>query len=651
MASNVTVYTGPWMNWTKGPIYGGTITLTLRDASILVSFFALFVRLVGSHLWSIFCYLLHQWRSKQGNRDAFHHQHQALLRNSSSAATTLWLWLKVGWAWRSETLHPVLHSLAFVAIGILYIAAIGIAGLFSSRIVITDHSVLVRSNKCGSWPLPDEFTPSNSNNFSVPPDVFQEQESYAINSRQDLTGSLAYVQDCYPVAGPGCENYIVGALNQTITWNASCPFDESLCLTDAIEIITGFIDSAIDLVLSTDSTFATSKVGPDPNDAAYPDDDEMYFWYGPDKQGDNYTMNFSNYTTNGAYDYWYDLSSASSIQDFTPIEAFNPANADIDILFLLNRMEYLNPVDDPWFAAHVSYNERYDTNFEYPPYVADRAVSPLGCTTSHQFCNPNLPPELGCTSWNGWEQTLLSPSTQPQLSFNSRQNATYTRLMEAAYAASLDQVLIALDQGILFAAQYAAKDLTVELPSDWWKEEVVQLNSIMLAYMQSLMVSYVTGPELSAYDIYIKPPSTPEEQEFCENQIIQNTSFYCFSVLGMAVILVVGGLIILINLILEPLVRLFRNMIKRDHGLYKQLEWDMTETLQLQRLVYEGQGSGTWHGEPDVVPVTTHGDRFGIPKWMGVGDAKRISLGGASAFESVDSPLMKGEVRTVVTEA
>ena len=313
-------------------------------------------------------------------------------------------------------------------------------------------------------------------------------------------------------------------------------------------------------------------------------------------------------------------------------------------------MQYLNPVDDPWFSAHVPYNTRYDEDFEVPTYVADRLVSPLGCTTSHQFCNPNLPLGEACTPLDGWNQTLQSPTTQPELSFNDRQFATYLRLMEAAYAASLDQVVISLDQRILLAAQEAAKDTTIALPPDQWKEEVLQLNSIMLAYIQSLMVSYVTGPWFTAYDIYIQQASTPEEQEFCENQIITDSSFFCFSILGMVIILVIGGLIVLLNLILEPLVRLFRNMRKNDHGLYKQLEWDTTATLQLQRLVYEGQGSGTWHGEPDVVPVTTHGDRFGIPKWTGMGDARRISLGGASAFEQVDSPLMKRETRTVVTE-
>ena len=221
----------------------------------------------------------------------------------------------------------MLHSLAFVAMGILYIAAFGIAGLFSSRIVITDHSVLVRSDVCGDWPLSDQFARFNFNNFSSPPAVLQEQESYAIDTRQYLTDSLAYVQECYPVPSPDCEGYIVGALNQTINMNASCPFDDSLCLTEAIAIDTGHLDSAIDLginakpedrvwyrkfiscaVLSTDSSYFASKVGPDLDNSAYPDDDEMYFYYGPDTQNHSYTASFSNYTLNGLYDYWYDLA-------------------------------------------------------------------------------------------------------------------------------------------------------------------------------------------------------------------------------------------------------------------------------------------------------------------------------------------------------
>ena len=328
MSSDLAVYTGPWVNWTKGSIRGGTLTLGLRDGSILVAFFALFVRLVGSHLWSIFCYVIHQLRSKQGNRDAFHHQHQTILRNASSVTTTLWLWLKVGWAWRSEPIHPFWRSLALVAISTLHIGAFVIAGLLASRGVITDSTVLLRSSYCGSWPIDDQFILSNFNNFNnKTPAVLQEEEAFAIEARRELEDSLAYVWDCYPVPGPDCARFISGALYQDISRNASCPFDKPLCLTDAVYIETDFIDSAVDLginakledrvwfrksiscaVLSSDSVYTSSEVGPNSINAAFPDQNETFFYYGPSFRGHNFTASFSNYTYNGAYNYWYDLS-------------------------------------------------------------------------------------------------------------------------------------------------------------------------------------------------------------------------------------------------------------------------------------------------------------------------------------------------------
>lgn len=221
----------------------------------------------------------------------------------------------------------MLRSLAFVAMAILHITAFGIAGLFSSRIVIPDSSILVRSDLCGAWPRSNLFTASNFVNFNTTPEVLREQESYAINSRLDLTSSLAYVRDCYSVDSE-CENYefIVGALNQTHDFNASCPFDESLCLSEGVKIDTGFLDSGIDLGINAkpgdrvlyrksiscavldDSLYATDHVGPDPDNAAEPDRREIFFYYGPDTQGDNFTASFDNNTLEGGYNYWYDLS-------------------------------------------------------------------------------------------------------------------------------------------------------------------------------------------------------------------------------------------------------------------------------------------------------------------------------------------------------
>lgn len=75
--------------------------------------------------------------------------------------------------------------------------------------------------------------------------------------------------------------------------------------------------------------------------------------------------------------------SVSSLQDFTPIPALHGEDADIDILFLQNKMRYLNPVDDPWFSAH----KEVDMGNGITEYEADHSVSPLACHSQHQFCS------------------------------------------------------------------------------------------------------------------------------------------------------------------------------------------------------------------------------------------------------------------------
>ena len=328
MSSDIYVHTGPWINWTKGPIYGRTITMSLLDGPVLVAFFALFVRLVGSHLWSIFCYAVHQWRSKRGERDAFHHQQQALLRNSSSVTSTLWLWLEVGWAWRSKKVRPCWRSLALVTAAILQIVAFAIAGIFSSLITSSmDQDALLLSPNCGSWPVDLQFLSTTTENFTNESTQTLERESaYKLNARREMAQSLAYAQSCYLDPSPFCQEYIVAHLPQVAIDNSSnCPFDETLCLTQAVYIDTGLIDSALDLGINArkedrvqyrrtttcavlDSNLLMNwTVGAEANSAAYPYENISYYYYGPDVNGYDYTNSFSNYTWEGKYSFWYDL--------------------------------------------------------------------------------------------------------------------------------------------------------------------------------------------------------------------------------------------------------------------------------------------------------------------------------------------------------
>lgn len=55
------IYTGVWVNWSQGRIFGATITLTSRDGALLVTFLALFVSLVETSFWRIVCLALHRY--------------------------------------------------------------------------------------------------------------------------------------------------------------------------------------------------------------------------------------------------------------------------------------------------------------------------------------------------------------------------------------------------------------------------------------------------------------------------------------------------------------------------------------------------------------------------------------------------------------
>lgn len=54
--------------------------------------------------------------------------------------------------------------------------------------------------------------------------------------------------------------------------------------------------------------------------------------------------------------------------------------------------------------------------------------------------------------------------------------------------------------------------------------------------------------------------------------------------------------------------------LHRTRGYFKHytfLEWSTNETLQLQRLAYQGLGSGSWSGYADAIPTTQPGEELG----------------------------------------
>lgn len=177
------VYTGVWTNWDHNSVFGATLTLSVREPGLLVTFVAIFLTVVGTRFWRIACFALHQILLSKDTHDGLYHQRQAVLCNSSSATSALTTLVKLSWAWRSIAERPYRRTIPIVAFAVLCIPAITVTGVFSSRISLGGE-VLISSPGCGwvKWNSTTEtcFSPHCWKNMR--PAVKYAQQCYTSNT-------------------------------------------------------------------------------------------------------------------------------------------------------------------------------------------------------------------------------------------------------------------------------------------------------------------------------------------------------------------------------------------------------------------------------------------------------------------------------------
>ena len=163
------------------------------------------------------------------------------------------------------------------------------------------------------------------------------------------------------------------------------------------------------------------------------------------------------------------------------------------------------------------------------------------------------------------------------------------------------------------------------LPDDQWQQDVEGWHHSTLAAMQGSAVDAATGPANPAMRQFWVPPANSEQQYLCRNQVrtfpkglhlgvisnymmqkVTSSAHTNFDVFGLAFTLVVGSLVILVSIVLEPAVAFYQQHY--DNYTYSQLEWVSNGTLQLQRLAQEEHGAGTWSNTTKYVPVCKNED-------------------------------------------
>jgi hypothetical protein len=239
--SQYQAHTGFWINHSRSPSLGATLTLHTRSANILISALTVFVTICTTCFWIIAAYLLHQIIIRRKTTDVVGLQHQVILRNSSSPLGSLWDIIKVQAAWRNGSIPKIKRRTLGLAIPALLIWLLfSIASLFVSEIASKGSGgteVLLVPNNCGVY---------HYNNSA--PDHVGSLGAQLAKTNRDTIRARAYAGSFYDVSSSSVTQQSVFAVDaipyKNIT-NTSCPFESSRCLEPkgAFSIGTPLLDS------------------------------------------------------------------------------------------------------------------------------------------------------------------------------------------------------------------------------------------------------------------------------------------------------------------------------------------------------------------------------------------------------------------------
>lgn len=237
--SDTRIYLGFWADHTRNSVVGSALTVSNQAGLYVIAFLALWVRLVGSHFWTIICFGCHQLRASPYAQDALHHQYQFLLRNSQSNIGTLWDLTKVMWYWRS-TARSFARSFPLLALALSHACLFTAAAFFSSQVASTSNLVLLqRDPACGYLMYPDQLDTI---------DETKQATEWYIANKANAQWALSYIDQCYgPNASTSttmCNTLVHRTLNVSSS-TVDCPFpNATMCRDNAVQVDSGLLNSA-----------------------------------------------------------------------------------------------------------------------------------------------------------------------------------------------------------------------------------------------------------------------------------------------------------------------------------------------------------------------------------------------------------------------
>jgi hypothetical protein len=624
----VEIYTGPWVDWSKGAILGSTITLSSKTAPILTAFLAFFVTVVGACLWRLICFIFHQSSASLKPKDGMHHQHQVIFRNTGSPTAAIRAFLESAFHWRKAARRSFLRSVPLAVFAIVFSIALAIGSILSSLVAQSSgNHRLVVSDGCGY------FGYDNSSSLEV------RTKAMTARDLNDTIIASAYSRACYDgnykLNKLQCGTYTTPALTRAAVTHASCPFDDSMCLDGLVyQLDTGLIDTHKDLGINMPPSgrvgFRKVSTCAPIVQQGFVDNTTSDGTDGMGLEGDNVRKyNYGGVPLAGILNttYWYNthayvdgwgyeletMHASPGDAGWAPVPELARDDADITLIFMApNAIKYYAANSDPFFSANFKTSAGQLNGNDVSYYMADQYVSIMGCTDQYQYCHPSNPSR--CTPLTDYA-TAWASIYDPTLNLNDIQQLVASRLALASRSLSIHHGIGGRGASALRAQDTVSDRNQLEIRPNQWQLEVEGWFDVGLAKLQRYIVEYATGPEFVPEGTYVEKPSLKDGEAIsvamCGSQIINATrGTTSFSVLGMGIIFGVGSFVILLYLVLETVVGFVQRKLK--WGDYRRVRWNMDDKLQVQRMAFEGAGmGGEWRNLNGAVPVTAGTAEFG----------------------------------------
>ncbi|KAI1429252.1 hypothetical protein F5Y12DRAFT_727374 [Xylaria sp. FL1777] len=641
------VYIGIWTNWSRGQVFGSTLTLEREEANLLIAFTAFFVAFVSTRFWRIACFAFHRHYATADRRDAIYHQRQAILRNSSTPESGIQVLLRLIWTTRRHRnrFHPIFPAV----IALICIAAFAVAGGFSSQIsTAVGTEVLVNSQNCG-------YLDRSKINVSEAGAGLDLEVGRDLS--QKINSAATYAQQCYSNSTDGtfdCGRYSSKSLQGTIDSNAPCPFEEELCRSSSanLRIDSGFINSHEDLGLNSppedrvltryvlhcapiNTQNYTSQINTSVGIlTAYhygtqvtPIGTVNYIWtaeslkdqyaavLAPDAGG---PLSHYQVSTEGVKVKNEQVDRLSST--FLPIESMNRKDADLYIFFLSGEgVLHSAPSTDEWYRVSPtpvnSQTANANQSAVVPIYLPLEPASPLVCIQQFQFCHVDAQhcgPLASLSDAADGAASFFSSKTDSNGVIDDGTagaelfNYTLTAFNNLEYP-SFDAASNALGPASLTSQRTLITSIQGPLAPNQWQMDVTYWWDIHMASLQQAFIDIAfVSPQASSVLKYRSNFTSTLSQKLCNSQKIRSTAHASFSLFGLLFAFLLGFLITLTSYLLEPI----SGLLYRKWGFkgYAHLEWMAQTTLQLQRLAHEELGSGTWSNGTKEIPTTEAGD-------------------------------------------